>query len=97
MTSKKNNSPAMKKVRVKIDEIDSKIIPLMVKRSLLVNQALDLKKKRSDIIDIKRINQIKKRVSLQSKKLGGNPKLISGIWESIIKAFIEFEKKNFKK
>ena len=45
----------------------------------------------------KRINEIKKKVSNQAKKLGANPKLISDIWVSIIKNFINFEKKNFKK
>ena len=87
----------MKEVRKKIDKIDSKILPLMVKRSLLVNKALSLKTRKSEIIDLKRINQIKKKVSSSIKKLGANPKLISNIWISIIKNFIDFEKKNFKK
>ena len=87
----------MREIRKKIDKVDSKILPLMVKRSKLVNKALDLKNKKSEIVDIKRINQIKKKVENQSKKLGANPKLISDIWISIIKNFIDFEKKNFKK
>ena len=87
----------MREVRKKIDQIDAKILPLMVKRSQLVNRALSLKTRRSEIVDSKRINQIKKKVSYQAKKLGANPKLISDIWLSIIKNFINFEKKNFKK
>ena len=87
----------MREVRQKIDKIDSKILPLMVRRSQLVERALELKTKKYEIIDIKRINQIKKKVAFQSKKLGANPKLMTNIWISIIKNFIEFEKKNFKK
>ena len=87
----------MREIRKRIDIVDSKILPLMVKRSQLVNNALNLKKKKSEIVDIKRINQIKKKVSNQAKKLGANPKLIGDIWVSIIKNFINFEKKNFKK
>ena len=87
----------MKEIRRKIDEVDSKILPLMVKRSQLVNKALRLKTKKSEIVDIKRINQIQKKIKFQAKKLGGNPKLISDIWLSIIKNFINFERKNFKK
>ena len=87
----------MREIRKSIDEVDSKILPLMVKRSKLVSKALDLKSKKSEIVDLKRINQIKKNVSDQAKKLGGNPKLISDIWLSIIKNFINFEKKNFRK
>ena len=94
---RKNNSLKMREIRKQIDIVDSKILPLMVKRSFLVNNALELKTKKSEIVDLNRINQIKRKVSLQSKKLGGNPKLISNIWLSIIKNFIDFEKRNFKK
>jgi chorismate mutase len=97
MNRNKNSSGKMREIRKRIDIVDSKILPLMVKRSQLVNNALNLKKKKSEIVDIKRINQIKKKVSNQAKKLGANPKLISDIWVSIIKNFIEFEKKNFKR
>ena len=97
MNRNKNSSGKMREIRKRIDIVDSKILPLIVKRSQLVNNALNLKKKKSEIVDIKRINQIKKKVSNQAKKLGANPKLISDIWVSIIKNFIEFEKKNFKR
>ena len=97
MITKKNNSVKMREIRRRIDKVDSKILPLMVKRSELVNKALNLKKKKSEIVDLKRINQIKKKITAQSRKLGANPTLISNIWVSIIKNFIEHEKKNFKK
>ena len=97
MTKSKNSSNQMREVRKKIDKVDSKILPLMIKRSKLVNEALNLKTKKSEIVDIKRINQIKRKISNQAKELGANPKLISNIWISIIKNFIEFERKNFKK
>ncbi len=97
MTHKKNNTLKMREIRKKIDIVDSKILPLMVKRSKLVSMALEIKTKKSEIIDLDRINQIKRRVAGQSKRLGANPKLISDIWMSIIKNFIDFEKKNFKK
>tara|TARA_B000000532_G_C18620153_1_gene299405 strand:- start:176 stop:466 length:291 start_codon:yes stop_codon:yes gene_type:complete len=94
---RKNNSAKMREIRKRIDEVDSKILPLMVKRSKLVSKALDIKTKKSEIVDLKRINQIKKKVAAQARRLGANPKLISNIWLSIIKNFIDFEKKNFKK
>ena len=87
----------MREIRKQIDKVDSKILPLMVKRSRLVSKALDLKTRESEIIDRKRINLIKKKIANQSKKLGADPKLISDIWMSIIQNFINFEKKNFKK
>ena len=87
----------MKEIRKRIDKVDSKLIPLMVRRSKLVNKALELKTKKSEIVDVRRINQIKNKVIKQTKKLEGNPKLISEIWLSIIKNFIDFERRNFKK
>ena len=97
MKTKNNDSPKMKEIRSKIDVIDSKLLPLMVKRSKLVEKALELKVKRSEIIDRKRILEITKKISQKTKMLGGNPKLLSNIWLSIIDNFIEFEKSKFKK
>ncbi len=97
MTQRKENTHKMREIRNKIDNIDNKILPLMIKRSHLVNNALHLKTKKSEIVDLKRINQIKRKITSKSKKLGGDPKLMTNIWMSIIKNFIKFERKNFKK
>ncbi len=97
MKDKKNNTPQMKLIRNKIDLIDSKLLPLMVKRSQLVEKALELKVKRAEIVDEKRIREITKKISQKTKKLGGDPKLLSNIWLAIIDSFIKFEKNKFKK
>ena len=97
MKSKKNNTPEMKAIRNKIDAVDNKILPLMVKRSKLVEKALELKITQSEIVDKKRINEITKHISKKTKKLGGDAKLLSSIWLSIIENFIKFEKSKFKK
>ena len=97
MKAKKNNTPEMKVVRNKIDIIDNKLLPLMIKRSQLVEKALNLKAKRSEIVDQKRIREITKKISQKTRQLGGNPKLLSDIWLSIIDNFIKFEKSKFKK
>ena len=97
MKAKKNNTPQMKQIRNKIDLIDGKLLPLMVKRSQLVEKALELKVKHSEIVDKKRISEITKKISQKTKELGGNPKLLSNIWLAIIDNFIKFEKSRFKK
>ena len=97
MKAKKNNTPQMKVIRNKIDLIDEKLLPLMVKRSQLVEKALELKERRAEIVDKKRIHEITKNISQKTKKLGGNPKLLSNIWLSIIDNFIKFEQSKFKK
>ncbi len=97
MKATKNNTPQMKDIRNRIDIIDSKLLPLMVKRSQLVEKALELKVKRSEIVDKKRISEITKKISQETRKLGGDPKLLTNIWLAIIDNFIKFEKNKFKK
>tara|TARA_B100001029_G_scaffold178195_1_gene184365 strand:- start:341 stop:637 length:297 start_codon:yes stop_codon:yes gene_type:complete len=94
---KKEKLQKMKLVRSSIDKIDDRILPLMVKRSKLVNKALSLKSYKNEIIDKKRINQILKKVGIKTKRLNGNSKLLKAIWMSMIQNFIDYEKKEFKK
>ena len=93
----KNNSKEMKLIRKKIDQIDDKLLPLMVKRSKLVEKALSLKKKQTEIVDKKRIDEISKKIVKKSIELGGNSKLLKSIWLSIIQNFIDYENQEFKK
>ena len=93
----KNNSEEMKLIRKKIDQVDDKLLPLMVKRSKLVEKALSLKKRKTEIVDKKRIDEISKKIVKKSIELGGNSKLLKSIWLSIIKNFIDYENKEFKK
>tara|TARA_B100000575_G_scaffold63861_1_gene48849 strand:- start:136 stop:423 length:288 start_codon:yes stop_codon:yes gene_type:complete len=93
----KNNSKEMKLIRKKIDQIDDKLLPLMVKRSKLVEKALSLKKKQTEIVDKKRIDEISKKIAKKSIELGGNSKLLKSIWLSIIQNFIDYENQEFKK
>jgi len=93
----KNNSKEMKIIREKIDQVDDKLLPLMVKRSKLVEKALSLKKRQSEIVDKKRINEISKKIGKKSAELGGNSKLLKSIWLSIIQNYIDYEKQEFEK
>ena len=93
----KNNSREMKLIRKKIDQVDDKLLPLMVRRSKLVEKALSLKKRQTEIVDKKRINEISKKIVKKTSELGGNSKLLKTIWLSIIQNFIDYEKHEFKK
>ncbi len=95
--NKKEKIKKMNYVRSSIDRIDDKILPLMVKRSKLVNKALDLKSKSNEIVDRRRIKQILNKIESKSKKMKANPKLIKSIWMNMIQNFIEHERKEFKK
>ena len=93
----KNSSTEMKLVRKKIDQIDDMLLPLMVKRSKLVEKALRLKKNKTEIVDKKRIEEILEKISKKTNELDGNSKLLKSIWLSIIKNFIDYENREFKK
>ena len=95
--NKKEKIKKMKIVRSAIDRIDEKILPLMVKRSKLVNKALEIKTRKKEIVDRNRIKQILIKVGSKSKRMNANPKLIKSIWMDMIQNFIEYERKEFKK
>ena len=94
MKKKINN---LKDVRNAIDAIDNKIFPLMIKRSQLVNNALELKSLKSEIRDPKRIKQILDKIEKKSAQYDVNKKLLRLIWKSMIECYIKHENKEFKK
>tara|TARA_X000000368_G_scaffold310222_1_gene248140 strand:+ start:386 stop:673 length:288 start_codon:yes stop_codon:yes gene_type:complete len=93
----KKTHTSLKKVRSEIDKLDDKILPLMVKRSQLVENALELKKLKSQIRDPKRIKVILDKIEKNSERYDVNKKLLRQIWKSMIECYIEYENKIFKK
>ena len=85
------------KIRKKLDKIDIRLLNTIKKRSLLVDQILKHKKKKKEIIDQKRINFILKRIKEYSKKIKLDPNISLNIWRAMIKGFINYEYKKFKK
>ncbi len=84
------------KIRKKLDKLDNLFLNLIKKRTLLVNQVLKNKKYKKDIIDRKRIKKILKNISIKSKAKKIDPKITEKIWSSMIKAYIDYEFRNFK-
>ena len=97
MNKNLTNKQMLNKARVEIDKIDEKLLPLIVKRSKMVNIALESKIKKSQIIDQKRIESILSKVKKAAKSKSADPNLIKSIWKSMIWNFIDYEKKEFKK
>tara|TARA_B100001063_G_scaffold122484_1_gene114391 strand:- start:275 stop:565 length:291 start_codon:yes stop_codon:yes gene_type:complete len=94
-------SPKNKKkldlIRIKLDKLDNKLLSLIKSRSMLVKEVLKLKEFKSEIVDKKRINFILNKVRKKSKKLNIDTKVTNRIWKNMIWAYIDFEKRNFKK
>ena len=89
--------PKIKEIRKKLDKIDSILLQVIKKRTNLVNQVIKLKKNRKEIVDKKRINLILKRIKEKSIKLKIDPTITLSIWKEMIKSFIRYEYKKFKK
>ena len=87
----------LKILRKKLDILDNSFIKLLKKRSRLVDKVLKLKKYRNQIIDKKRINIILKNIKRKSLKNKIDPKITNKIWKNMIAAYIEFERKNYKR
>ena len=84
-------------IRNKLDTLDNSLIKIIKKRTSLVKEVLKLKEKKSEIIDKKRINKILKNIRKKSIKNNIDPKITKKIWYNMIYAYIDFEKRNFKK
>ena len=85
------------KIRKELDKLDNNLLNIIKKRSKLVDKVIVNKKYKKDIVDKKRISVILKNIAKKSKKKKIDPKITNKIWTSMIKAFIEYEFKNFKK
>ena len=85
------------RIRKQLDTLDNQFLDLIKKRSSLVDKVLINKKFKKDIIDNKRISKILATISKKSKKKKIDPKITKKIWTSMIRAYIEYEFRNFKK
>ena len=85
------------KIRKKLDILDNIFLKLIKKRTLLVSEILENKKFKKDIIDKQRINVILKNIKKKSKKNKIDTLITDKIWKAMIKAYIDYEKRNFKK
>ena len=91
------NKKNILKIRKKLDKLDNSLLKIIKKRTLLVDKVIKNKKFKKDIVEKKRIKIILKNIRKKSiiKKI--DPKITNKIWKSMIKAYIEYEFRNFKK
>ena len=87
----------LNKIRSELDQLDNSLIKIIKKRTFLVKKVLALKEKKNQIVDQKRINHILKNIKKKSIKNKIDPKITNRIWKNMIMAYIDFERRNFKK
>ena len=94
-------SPLKKKklniIRKRLDILDNSLIKLIKKRTALVKDVLKLKEYKNEIVDRKRINKILNNIKKKSIQKKIDPKITKRIWINMIYAYINFERRNFKK
>jgi len=91
------NKKKLEIIRTKLDKLDDSFIKIIKKRTNLVNEVLKLKEKKSEIVDKQRINRILKNIRNKSIRNKIDPKITKKIWLNMIYAYIDFERRNFKK
>ena len=92
-----NNKKKLAIIRKKLDLLDNKFFKLIKIRTKLVKEVLILKQFKNEIVDKKRINQILNNIRKKSYSNKIDSKITLKIWKNMIQAYINFEKRNFKK
>ena len=87
----------LSKIRKELDKLDDSLIKIIKKRTNLVKKVLDLKERKNQIVDKKRINLILRNIKKKSLINNIDPKITNKIWKNMIYAYIDFERRNFKK
>tara|TARA_B100001057_G_scaffold145067_1_gene144991 strand:+ start:458 stop:748 length:291 start_codon:yes stop_codon:yes gene_type:complete len=87
----------LNKIRSQLDKLDNSLIKIIKKRTNLVKKVLNLKEKKNQIVDRKRIRIILNNIRKKSLENNIDPKITQKIWKNMILAYIDFEKRNFKK
>ena len=87
----------LSKIRKELDKLDDSLIKIIKRRTNLVKRVLALKERKNQIVDQKRISLILKNIKKKSLKNNIDPKITNKIWRNMIYAYIDFEKRNFKK
>ena len=92
-----NKNKKILKIRKKLDILDNKMLNIIKIRTNLVHQVLRNKTSKKQIVDKKRIKVILKNIKKKSIKKKIDVKLTRSIWLNMIKAYIDFEYRKFKK
>ena len=87
----------LKLIRQKIDKLDDKLLNLIKIRTNLVTGILKQKRYKNQIVDKTRIKEVLTLIKKKSISRKIDPKITKKIWKNIIRTYIDFEKRNFKK
>ena len=87
----------LSKIRKELDKLDDSLIKIIKQRTKLVKKVLALKERKNQIVDQYRIKLILKNIKKKSLKNNIDPRITNKIWKNMIYAYIDFERRNFRK
>ena len=87
----------LNKIRSELDKLDDTLIKIIKTRTNLVKRVLALKERKNQIVDPKRIKLILRNIKKKSLENNIDPKITNKIWKNMIYAYIDFERRNFRK
>ena len=87
----------LNKLRNELDSLDNTLLKIIKKRTAIVKRVLKLKDYKYQIVDKKRIKIILNRIKKKSIKNKIDPKITNHIWKNMIKSYIDYERRNFKR
>ena len=87
----------LNKIRVKLDKLDNKMLNIISKRTRLIDNVIKIKLYKKDLVDKSRIKKILSNIKKKSQSKNIDVILTRKIWSSMIKAYIDYEFRNFKK
>ena len=87
----------LSKIRKELDKLDDSLLKIIKTRTNLVKRVLALKERKNQIVDQKRINLILRNIKKKSLINNIDPKITNKIWRNMIYAYIDFERRNFRK
>jgi len=91
------NKKKLNIAREKINKIDQKILLLIKRRTNVVDNMLNLKKYKNQIVDHRRINEILKNIKKKSIKNKIDPKITKRIWKEMIWSYVDYQRRRFGK
>ncbi len=87
----------IKKIRSKLDKLDNELLKILKQRTKLVDLILKNKRFKNQIVDKKRIKVILNKIKKKSLKKKIDTIVTKKIWTAMIKAYIDYEFRNFGK
>ena len=87
----------LSKIRSELDKIDNSLLKIIKKRTFLVKKVLELKDRKNQIVDQKRIKIILAKIKKKSIQQKIDPSITNRIWKNMIWSYINYERKNFNK